>query len=116
MMPAGPRIKAMREPGLRGQRTNGDLDAASMPAQAATPPSCSLLDYDLPVHPRVWCHPPRRAVNANVGNETLSGIENAFSHARSAGEVAAALVPAASRPVPLLPVHRPIRPRDRAGF
>jgi fatty-acyl-CoA synthase len=26
MMPAGPRIKAMREPGLRGQRTNGDLD------------------------------------------------------------------------------------------
>src|SRR5580704_4192742 len=55
MMPAGPRIKAMREPGLRGQRTNGDLDAASMPAQAATPPSCSLLDYDLPVHPRVWC-------------------------------------------------------------
>jgi hypothetical protein len=55
----------------------------------------------------------RRAVNANVGNETLSGIENAFSHAaRSAGEVAAALMPAPSCPVPLLPVHRPIRPRD----
>src|ERR1700732_5422158 len=43
----------MREPGLRGQRTK--TPPPQRLRRPPTPPSCSLLDYDLPVHPRVRC-------------------------------------------------------------